>query len=191
MNILGTATSRAARAAAKLVTRHAGAIWRIARGVLHSAGFASDLQQDVYLLLAERLEQGERLDHPAAWIRTAARTRALHLAQHRRVVAASESAAGRPSNAASAERDGPFEASCDAELGRAIRLATAALPVRQRAVFVMRCVEKLPNARIAVLLGIRPATVGRLLYRARLRLQGTLARHAFDFLARSDARNPS
>jgi RNA polymerase sigma-70 factor (sigma-E family) len=131
------------------------ALVRLAALLLGSTAVAEDLVQDAFAKLYDRID---RIDNPAAWLRTVVvnacrneRRRWAVARKHARLLARDPVIIDPPVH----------------EVIESLR----ALPARQRAVVVLRFYEDLAEAEIAALLGIRIGTVKSRLSRALARLR--------------------
>jgi RNA polymerase sigma factor (sigma-70 family) len=132
---------------------------RLAHVLTGSAPLAEDLAQEAFAAVADRFAG---LDHPAAYLRTTvlnlARSHHRRRARHDRLLHLVD----RPA---------------DVQLGAPELLdAVDALPHREKAVLVLRYYEDLPEAEIAAVLGMRPATVRTVAARALRRLRREIHR---------------
>ena len=132
---------------------------RLAWLLVHDHGVAEDVVQDAFVRLHPRLGT---IEHRTAYLRTAivngCRDRArsnsrAHAGLRRMWLATEESSIDRPSE---------------------LLDAVAQLPYKQRAVLALRYWADLPEAEIAEIVGIRPATVRSITARALARLKREL-----------------
>src|SRR5437588_4495190 len=137
-----------------------------------SAEAAQDLVQDLFLRLWDSRgpRDATRLTRPYLYV--AARNRALKYLRHRRVVAAWVARAAREEPPGS---DTPEDLCLCGELDDVVQRATADLPARCRAVFMLRRREQLSYREIATRLGVSLGTVKSQMWRATLRLREELA----------------
>jgi RNA polymerase sigma-70 factor (sigma-E family) len=131
------------------------ALVRLAALLLGSTAVAEDVVQEAFAKLHDRID---RIDNPAAWLRTVVvngcrneRRRWAVARKHARLLAPE-----------AVVTDPPVHDVID---------SLRALPPRQRAVVVLRFYEDLPEADIAAVLGIRIGTVKSRLSRALARLR--------------------
>jgi RNA polymerase sigma-70 factor (sigma-E family) len=147
------------RDVAALYAEHHARLVRLAYLIVGSATAAEDVTQEAFAKLHERID---RIDNPGGWLRTVvvngARNEVRRLGARRRLVERLRS--GR----ASELFEGPPE--LIASLRR--------LPVRQRAVIVLRFYEDLAEADIAATLGMRIGTVKSSLHRGLAALRDQL-----------------
>lgn len=140
---------------------YAGAV-RLAWLLTNRGTDCEDLAQDAFARIADRFPT---LDRPRAYLRTAIvnRCRETHRSREREQRRIDRAAAEpRP--------DVEIGDGTDAHLLRLV----AALPYPQRAVLVLRYWGDLPDAEIARILDVRPATVRSMAHRATRRLQKEL-----------------
>jgi RNA polymerase sigma-70 factor (sigma-E family) len=124
---------------------------RLAALLLGSTLAAEDVVQEAFAKLATRFD---RVDVPPAWLRTVV-VRSCH--NERRRLATARRHAHRLGIAATQVMDPPVD-----DVVAAVRR----LPVRQRAVIVLRFYGDFSEAEIAEALGMRPGTVKSSLHRA-------------------------
>lgn len=132
---------------------------RLAWLLTHDHGAAEDVVQDAFLRLRPRLEE---IDNRRAYLRTTivngcrdrARSAGRAEAGLRRIVMVSEASTS----------DHPEE----------LLDAVSHLPYKQRAVLVLRYWADLPDAEIAEIVGVRPATVRSITARALAKLRKDL-----------------
>lgn len=149
---------RAADAAGfeELVAARSGPMLSMARGLVRSESDAEDLVQEV---LAKALVSWDRVSaaaDPAAYVNRMLVNQAMSF--WRRASTRRERAvepAELPEDGAGAMDDGATQRGDRDALLTALRR----LPARHRAVLVLRYYEQLPDAEIAALLGMAPATV--------------------------------
>lgn len=113
--------------------------------ILLNVDDATDIAQEVF---AGALEQQPDLQNPGAWLRAAARNRAIDLYRRRRWTKMWERLAGRRENRI-AEFTDPAELAGDRETWAQVRRALADLPVKQRAVAVACLMEGMSQAEYA------------------------------------------
>jgi RNA polymerase sigma-70 factor (ECF subfamily) len=130
---------------------------------------AEDLLQETWLRLARSAPALEPDTRIGAWLFTVARN--LFVSYRRWAVLDID----RLSELAlfprlDPEAESPLEAACASELERALERGLAALPLVDREVLLLSCVEQMPMAEAAAVLGIAPEAVRKRLSRARARL---------------------
>lgn len=145
-----------------IYVEHGDALMRLAYHLTGSVADAEDVLHDVFLGLPESLERYQERGTFSAWLRRVTARVALtrvRVARRRSEVPLDENAAlAAPADEPSADRT---------DLERAIRM----LPPNLRAVFVLKEVEGLSHAEVAVALGIRVGTSEVRLHRALKRLR--------------------
>ena len=148
-----------------------GPLVRIATYLLHDAGIAEEVVQDVLLEVWRRRESLAFELEPRRYLMRATRNRALNHVRHEAVVArAAARDIGEEAHAARAP------AMVDAkELDLAITQAVATLPDRCRAVFELSRRHNMSYAQIAEALDIAPKTVENQLGKALRMLRVALA----------------
>ena len=168
-----------------LVARFQGRIYRLVRRMTGSDGEAEDALQDAFLSAYRSLAtfRGEakfstwlyRIATNAALMRN--RARARRPVESLEAYAPSFDAAGRH---AREPADLSLAARADELLDRRRLMAQALegidrLPEACRAAFVLRDLEEMPTAEVAIVLGIDAAAVRQRVHRARLLLRGFLS----------------
>ncbi len=126
---------------------------------------ARDLAQDALVQAEARWTDVAVLDNPGAWVRRVALNRSSNEARRRRREAAAVGRLGRRAADPTAEPATP-----DAELWRSVR----SLPRAQRQAVVLRYVDDLALADIALVIGCSEGTVKTHLQRARATLAARL-----------------
>ena len=145
---------------------------RSANRVLHDAGVAEELSQDVFLELWRRRESLAPDSSIAGYLLQAVRNRALNHLRHLQVQKKSAvyvEALTEPAEHADAETQA-------GELRDAIQVAIAALPPRTREVFLMSRERNLRYSEIAELLGVSVKAVEANMSRALRQLRDGLSR---------------
>ena len=182
----------AARAAAgdepafeRLVLRHRGRVYQLARRLTGDEGDAHDSLQETFLQVYRKLPSFRGESRFSTWLYRVATNAALMQRRSR---------ARRPAESLDAylprfDENGRHAATPD-ELGAACRvdelldrklLAEKAragierLPDLYREAFVLRDLEELETGEVAEVLGLEPATVRQRVHRARLMLRGYLS----------------
>jgi RNA polymerase sigma-70 factor, ECF subfamily len=156
-----------------LMRRHNTRLYRIVRSVLRNEAEAEDVMQDAYVIGFTHLSQLSASGSFATWIRTIAFNEALRRA--RRIRGSPFSEADLNSIDPPSPSQSPEAAAGGAQLKAAMEQAIDALPDGYREVFMLRAVDGCSVADTAEVLGIEEATVKTRLFRARNRLQETLA----------------
>ena len=146
----------------ELYREHSAAVYRF---VFHLCGRredAEDITQFAYLQAHRTLASGTVLEHPRAWLMTAAKRRWLTILRDRH---------DTPVDPTTLELDGHREPSPDADQElRDVRANLWALPEQQHQAFVLRHWSGLSYHEIAEVLETTPAAVESLLVRARATL---------------------
>jgi RNA polymerase sigma-70 factor (ECF subfamily) len=145
---------------------------RSANRVLHDAGVAEELSQDVFLELWRRRESLAPDSSVAGYLLQAVRNRALNHLRHLQVQKKSAvyvEALTEPAEHADAETQA-------GELHDAIQVAIAGLPPRTREVFLMSRERNLRYSEIAELLGVSVKAVEANMSRALRQLRDGLSR---------------
>jgi RNA polymerase sigma-70 factor (ECF subfamily) len=155
-----------------LVRRHQRRVYAVARRIVRAHDVADDVSQEAFVRAWRSLDRFEAGRPFAPWVCRIAANLAIN---HVRSPRARED--GLPEGRAETPaRDvGPLGAVLDAEAGRVLDAAVAALPAEQRAVFVLRAVEEMSYEAIAEALSLSPGTVMSRLFRAREKLARALA----------------
>jgi RNA polymerase sigma-70 factor (ECF subfamily) len=173
-----------------LVRRHNRAVFRAARALLRNDAEAEDAAQEAWVSAYEKLAQFTGASRFGTWIVAITLNEARSRLRRQAVrAAAARSPEPRPEAPPDPEREVEMR-----EQAAMVERAVDALPARHREVFVLRAVEGLATAEVAIALGVSEEVVKTRLHRARLllreRLAGTLERaapEAFSFLgARCD-----
>lgn len=154
-----------------VVRRYQRRVYATALRIVRSHDVADDVAQEAFVRAWRSLERFE-LGRPfGPWIcRIAANLAVNHVRSPRgREEALHEGHGETPAGAPD-----PLTRILDAEAARVLEEAVAALPLEQRAVFVLRAYEELSYDEIARTLGLQPGTVMSRLYRARERLARAL-----------------
>ncbi len=142
---------------------------------------AEDLVQETLLRVAQRWSRVRSMDHPAAYARRVLVNLAIDSADRRARGKGELDQADVPRLAGQAD-DRAEQAIRAVDAQAELLAALASLPVRQRAVIVLRYWEDLPEATVAAILGCSPGTVkstaSRGLARLRLLLEAGAAEHA-------------
>jgi RNA polymerase sigma factor (sigma-70 family) len=121
-------------------------------------GSAEEVVQDAFAKVYERWAS---IDEPRAYLRTCVVNGARDVLRRRRVVVW--------------RRPDPVPEAAELAVDHLLD-ALAVLTPRRRAAIVLRYYEDLPEAEIAVVLGVRPGTVKSMLHRSLLQLRGVVER---------------
>ena len=152
----------------QLYTQHVDRVFRTVRGMLRSDADAEDVTQDALLTVLSSLHKYvPRADARfAAWVTTIA-INAVHRRFRRRrpEVTATGNLPDTPGDAAD-----PADVLDRARQRRALVVALGELPERERAIVSLRYGAELNASEIAATAGVEPATVRKILERARTRL---------------------
>lgn len=152
----------------RLYTQHVDRVFRTVRGMLGSDADAEDVTQDALLTMLTSLDRyAPRADARfAAWVMTIAVNTVRRRFRRR-----------RPELTATGELPETPDAGVDpagdldrARQRRALLIALGELPERERAIVSLRYGAELNASEIAAAVGIQPATIRKILERARTRL---------------------
>ena len=164
----------------ELVARHEEKVYGLALRMTRSEADAAEITQDTFLSAYQHLAEFRGEAAFGSWVHRIAANNALMRLRRQRVLdVVNEDLAGpefteRGSLAESPETDWTRRADdkiLDEELGRAIRVATDALPEGYREVFLLKDVEGLSYEEISEMVGISVPAVKSRLHRARLALR--------------------
>jgi RNA polymerase sigma-70 factor (ECF subfamily) len=157
----------------RIVARHAGAVFRIAAGIL-GPDEAEDAAQEAFVRIHQGLARFGGEASLATWIYRIATNVALTRARRRRRLRIFRRLSGAPE--AATQDLGPAENAIVDERQAAVRRAIAALPEKERAVVILRGIEGLSFDEVARALGIKRPTAESRMARAKERLREALAR---------------
>ena len=151
-----------------LYVQHVDGVFRTVRGMLRSDADAEDVTQDAMLTVLTSLSKYRpRADARfAAWVMTIAVNTARRRFRRRRPEL---TATGELPEMADAWTD-PADGLDRARRRRALLIALAELPERERVIVSLRYGAELNASEIGIAVGIEPATVRKMLERARTRL---------------------
>lgn len=153
-----------------LVVRYQRPVFNAAWWVLKSAEDASDVAQNVFLKVAERIEDYDPQYRFFSWIYRIAVNESLNaLRRHGR-----EEPLDDEVDVPGPEGDDPERKLHDAQLTGRLRSAMARLPTNDRTVLVLRHFSELSYQEIAQVLELDEKTVKSRLFEARQRLRGML-----------------
>jgi RNA polymerase sigma-70 factor (ECF subfamily) len=159
-----------------LFDEYAPTLIRLASGYVRSADMAHDVVQEVFIAIWERRATLSTLDHPAGYLARATRNRAWKAlrsaarAERWTIAAAQEQELLYP--VVSNLGDQSLETE---EFLVELRRALAALPPRQREVFLLHREQGLDYATIAAALGVTIPSVHNVMSRAIARLRDALS----------------
>jgi RNA polymerase sigma-70 factor (ECF subfamily) len=179
--LVAGARGGSAAAFAGLVSRHAGAVYRLALRMTASRADADEVVQETFLRVHQKLDS-YRGDAPfSAWLRVVATNAILMALRARRREPTGALAVELPAfdeTGTLARLDVHCGTALRAEelverreLARAALEALGALPDAYRVPFVLRDLEGLEPAEIAATLGIAPELVRQRVHRARLAIK--------------------
>jgi RNA polymerase sigma-70 factor (ECF subfamily) len=155
----------------ELVKRHQQRVYAVARRIVRRHDVADDVAQETFLRAYRALDSFD-LERPfGPWIARIAANLAVNYVRSKQ---AQEQALPETLLDTAAPDTNPLGAVLDREAATLLQQALEALPVEQRAVFVLRTAEDLSYRDIAEALGISLGTVMSRLSRARERLRGAL-----------------
>jgi RNA polymerase sigma-70 factor (ECF subfamily) len=151
-----------------LYVQHVDRVFRVVRGMLRSEADAEDVTQDAMLTVLTSLDKYRpRADARfAAWVMTIAVNTARRRFRRRRPEL---TATGELPEMADEGAD-PAEGLDRARRRRALLIALAELPERERVIVSLRYGAELNASDTGATLGIEPATIRKILERARTRL---------------------
>ncbi len=165
----------------EIYREYARAVIKDAYLILLNVDDATDVAQEVF---ACALEQQPDVQNPGAWLRAAARNRAVDLyRRRRRWTKIRELLAGRRENPI-AEFTDPAELAGDRETWAQVRRALADLSVEQRAVAVACLMDGMSQAQYARLHNVSASTVKTHYTRAVRKLQARLGPDGEQVIAR-------
>ncbi len=156
----------------EVVRRYQRRVYATALRIVRSHDVADDVAQEAFVRAWRALERYD-LGRPfGPWVcRIAANLAVNHVRSPR---AREEGLPEGHQEAPAGPASDPLGRVLEQEAARVLDQAVAALPVEQRAVFVLRAVEEMSYQEIAEALGLQPGTVMSRLFRARERLARAL-----------------
>jgi len=166
-----------------LVARHEDKVYGLALRMTRSEADAAEITQDTFLSAYQHLAEFRGEAAFGSWVHRIAANNALMRLRRQKVLdIVGEDLTGpeftdRGSLAEAPESDWSRRADdqlLDEELGRAIQVATDALPEGYREVFLLKDVEGLSYEEISEMVGISVPAVKSRLHRARLALRETI-----------------
>jgi RNA polymerase sigma-70 factor, ECF subfamily len=155
----------------ELVTRYQKPIYNAAFGVLHRADDALDITQEVFLKVAERLNEYDPRFKFFSWIYRIALNESLNLQRRNNRKAPLDVESGLPA----ADGANPEKQVNDAQLSRRIQSAMTRLPDNDRIVLSLRHFSECSYETIGQILDLDEKTVKSRLFESRQRLRGLLA----------------
>jgi RNA polymerase sigma-70 factor (ECF subfamily) len=164
------------QALARLLERHAPAVYRFGARMCRDPEDAKDVVQDTLLAAARGLRDFRGGSTVSTWLFTIARS--FCIKKHRKRVGEPEHTVALDSDegrAMAAPAPAPDERAADKEIGAALEDAIQALEPAYREVLVLRDVEGLTAAEVASVLGIGVEAVKSRLHRARAAVRERLA----------------
>jgi RNA polymerase sigma-70 factor, ECF subfamily len=155
---------------ASLVARYEKPIYNAAFRVLGRAQDASDVAQEVFLRIFERLDDYDPRHKFFSWIYRIAVNESLNLQRRHR----HEDELDDDVDVAGEESAGPERQASAAELSRDLRRAMMSLPTNDRLVLTLRHFSECSYEDMASILELDEKTVKSRLFEARRRLRGML-----------------
>jgi RNA polymerase sigma-70 factor (ECF subfamily) len=166
-----------------LVSRHEEKVYGLALRMTRSEADAAEITQDTFLSAYQHLGEFRGESAFGSWVHRIAANNALMRLRRQKVLdIVSDDLAGPEFTERGSLADGPDsdwskradDKVLDDELGRAIRVATDALPEGYREVFLLKDVEGLSYEEISEMVGISIPAVKSRLHRARLALRAAI-----------------
>ena len=154
----------------ELVVRYQSPVYNAAFWILRSAEDARDIAQDVFLKVAERLDEFDSQHRFFSWIYRIAVNESLNLLRRN----GHEEALDEEIDLPGAEGTDPESRASDAELSRGIRRALVRMSTNDRTVLVLRHFSECSYQEIAQILDVDEKTVKSRLFEARQRLRDIL-----------------
>jgi RNA polymerase sigma-70 factor (ECF subfamily) len=163
-----------------LVSRHEEKVYGLALRMTRSEADAAEITQDTFLSAYQHLGEFRGESAFGSWVHRIAANNALMRLRRQKVLdIVSDDLAGPEFTERGSLADGPDsdwskradDKVLDDELGRAIRVATDALPEGYREVFLLKDLEGLSYEEISEMVGISVPAVKSRLHRARLALR--------------------
>lgn len=152
-----------------LVERHQDRLFGFLRRVLPNNADCEDVAQDVFLAAYRNLAAYRpELSQFSTWLLTIARNKCWNLCAKQRPVERAESVPPEPMDLRT-----PDASLMEAEFYRQLEAALAALPIEQKAVFVLAELQELSLEEISRIEGVSVGTVKSRLSRARSKLRAT------------------
>ncbi|MGB7295781.1 MAG: RNA polymerase sigma factor [Candidatus Aminicenantales bacterium] len=168
----------------EIYDRYRGDVFRFLFSLTRNQAEAEDMFQEVWLRVVRHGPARPQREDLRPWLLTIVLNLHRDMLRKKRVrrlflvrrYGEEQSSSRRPDGPVLQATD-PAQLNEQAVLQRDIDRAVAALPEKQRRVFLLSEVEDLPLAEIAAVLKVPLGTVKSLLHRALKRLQGKLAAH--------------
>jgi RNA polymerase sigma-70 factor (ECF subfamily) len=163
-----------------LVSRHEDKVYGLALRMTRSEADAAEITQDTFLSAYQHLSEFRGESAFGSWVHRIAANNALMRLRRQKVLdIVSDELAGPEFTERGSLAEGPDsdwskradDKVLDDELGRAIQVATDALPEGYREVFLLKDVEGLSYEEISEMVGISIPAVKSRLHRARLALR--------------------
>lgn len=155
---------------AEIVVRYQRPVYNAAWWITRSADDANDVAQDVFLRVAEHLDDYDPRYRLFSWIYRIAVNEALDLVRRR----GREDPLDDDADASDEGGGDPERIASGAEFARRLQGALMALPAHDRAVITLRHFAELSYREIADALDVDEKTVKSRLFEARSRLKGRL-----------------
>jgi len=155
----------------ELVTRYQRPIYNAAFGVLHRADDANDITQEVFLKVAERLNEYDPRFKFFSWIYRIALNESLNLRRRNSRQAPLDVESSLPA----ADASNPEKQVNDDQLSKRIQSAMTRLPENDRIVLSLRHFSECSYEMIGQILNLDEKTVKSRLFESRQRLRGLLA----------------
>jgi RNA polymerase sigma-70 factor (ECF subfamily) len=155
----------------ELMTRYQRPVYHAAYGVLHCVEDARDITQEVFLTVAERLNEYDPQFKFFSWIYRIALNESLNLRRQNSRKDPRDVQIGLPA----ADSDNPEKQAGDDQLSQRIRSAMMRLSDSDRTVLTLRHFSECSYEEIGRILGLDNKTVKSRLFESRQRLRGLLA----------------
>jgi RNA polymerase sigma-70 factor (ECF subfamily) len=175
-----------------IMRRYNQRLYRVARAILRNDAEAEDVMQDAYVRAYAHLQQFAGLAPFSTWLTRIAVHEALQrvrLRDRNQQLDDTAGDGGLPMKTAESTLD-PEQCASRAELAQLLEEALLDLPVRYRAVVMLRDVEELSTGETAAALDLTEENVKVRLYRGRAMMRawllgrvGAKAKNAFSFMA--------
>jgi RNA polymerase sigma factor (sigma-70 family) len=156
-----------------IIKRHNQRLYRVARAVLDDDTEAEDVVQETYIHALAHLSEFRAEARLSTWLTRIALNEALGRRRQKRLTVDVKAIKEMVAPFSAHQLD-PEQGTALEEIRRLLERAVSGLPEHYRIVFIMRDVEEMSIEETALLLGLRPQTVGTRLYRARKLLRQAL-----------------